>query len=295
MAWINTLLLLSGLNGIEHQEWDKELRATQMRLARPGMETDVIQVQAEVLEAIKDANLEVFGNEIAAGGNAIEAQRSSSGIVLVVEDNVDLFQVPIKRELEGRGYTVITANSVEDARKLIEGMTSADRSLIDLVISDHNMGAETGFDFLKSVVPGQLPNAKKILFSMEGSSERFLKADKLYGITVISKDGEDPIVALMQEVSNQIGTLLSTAGVGRASSTVGTPVGGIDFDPSLLNLQIKRNGKGVPLPLPQQNLENINIDGLYPVIINMQPATIQNFPFLLSKAETEKEPELAVR
>lgn len=73
------------------------------------------------------------------------------------------------------------------------------------------------------------------------------------------------------------------------------PVGGIDFDPSLLNLQIKRNGKGVPLPLPQQNIENINIEGLYPVIINIQPATIQNFPFLSSAAADKQVPELSMR
>ncbi len=46
-------------------------------------------------------------------------------------------------------------------------------------------------------------------------------------------------------------------------------VGGINFDPTLLNLQIKRDSRGVPLPLPEQNIENINIDGLYPLIINM--------------------------
>jgi hypothetical protein len=71
-----------------------------------------------------------------------------------------------------------------------------------------------------------------------------------------------------------------------ASSTVGdqvdNQVGGIDFDPSLLDLQIKRNGKGVALPLPQQNIDQIHIDGLYPVILNIQPAAIQDFPFLLS-------------
>ena len=59
-----------------------------------------------------------------------------------------------------------------------------------------------------------------------------------------------------------------------------TSVGGIDFDPSKLNLQIKRDGRGVPLPLPQQNLENININGLYPVIINIMPINIQTLPIL---------------
>jgi hypothetical protein len=48
--------------------------------------------------------------------------------------------------------------------------------------------------------------------------------------------------------------------------------GGIDFNAAHLNLQIKRDGKGVPLPISQQNLENIHIDGLIPVILDIKPA-----------------------
>ena len=57
-------------------------------------------------------------------------------------------------------------------------------------------------------------------------------------------------------------------------------VGGINFDPTLLNLQIKRDGKGVPLPLPQQNLDIIDIKGLYPVILNILPVNVQTLPVL---------------
>ena len=49
--------------------------------------------------------------------------------------------------------------------------------------------------------------------------------------------------------------------------------GGIDFAQSNLDMQIKRDGAGVPLPISQQNLDNIRIDGLVPVILNIQPAT----------------------
>ncbi len=56
--------------------------------------------------------------------------------------------------------------------------------------------------------------------------------------------------------------------------------GGIDFNSSNLNLQIKRDGRGVPLPLPQQNWETINIPGLYPVIINILPVNPQTVPIL---------------
>ncbi len=51
-----------------------------------------------------------------------------------------------------------------------------------------------------------------------------------------------------------------------------TPFGGIDMNAANLNLQIKRDGKGVPLPLPQQDLEHIRIDGLVPIILEIKPA-----------------------
>ncbi len=59
-----------------------------------------------------------------------------------------------------------------------------------------------------------------------------------------------------------------------------SPLGGIDFDSSKLNLQIKRDGHGVPLPLLQQDLKNINIEGLFPVIINIMPVNAQTLPIL---------------
>jgi len=49
--------------------------------------------------------------------------------------------------------------------------------------------------------------------------------------------------------------------------------GGIDFNAAHLNLQIKRDGKGIPLPISQQDLENIKIDGLTPIIIDIKPTT----------------------
>ena len=58
--------------------------------------------------------------------------------------------------------------------------------------------------------------------------------------------------------------------------------GGINLNPSLLNLQIKRDGKGIPLPLSQQPIKNMKIDGFMPVIINITP--VSNLPLLLGIA-----------
>ncbi|HLF17784.1 MAG TPA: hypothetical protein VI749_02705 [Candidatus Omnitrophota bacterium] len=63
-------------------------------------------------------------------------------------------------------------------------------------------------------------------------------------------------------------------------------VGGIDLAPGFLDLQIKRDGNGVPLPVNMQDLPAIQIDGLYPVIINITPVT--NLPLLLGEIENEE-------
>ncbi len=57
-----------------------------------------------------------------------------------------------------------------------------------------------------------------------------------------------------------------------SSADVKENVGGIDMNAANLNMQIKRDGAGVPLPVSQQDLENIRIDGLVPVILDIKPA-----------------------
>jgi hypothetical protein len=54
--------------------------------------------------------------------------------------------------------------------------------------------------------------------------------------------------------------------------------GGIDLNATNMNMQIKRDGNGVPLPVAQQDLENINISGFVPEILSIQPMT--SLPFL---------------
>jgi hypothetical protein len=60
--------------------------------------------------------------------------------------------------------------------------------------------------------------------------------------------------------------------------------GGIDLNAAQMDMQIKRDGNGVPLPVAQQNIENIQIDGMVPQVLNIQPVT--NLP-ILSEAVTE--------
>jgi len=74
-------------------------------------------------------------------------------------------------------------------------------------------------------------------------------------------------------------------------------VGGINLNAKLLDLQIKRDEKGIPLPFEQQDLEKLkDVKGFLPIIINIQP--IQNLPKLLGLDQTpadENTPEIAAQ
>ncbi len=48
--------------------------------------------------------------------------------------------------------------------------------------------------------------------------------------------------------------------------------GGIDFDVGLLSMKIKRDGEGMPLPLPMQDPVLMHIEGLSPTILEIAPA-----------------------
>ena len=81
---------------------------------------------------------------------------------------------------------------------------------------------------------------------------------------------------------------LTNVGQGVVSTPVAGQqnIGGINLNPSLLDLQVKRDGAGVPLPLPQQPVHQLHIEGFVPLIINVTPLT--NLPLLLGEAPAEK-------
>jgi hypothetical protein len=76
-----------------------------------------------------------------------------------------------------------------------------------------------------------------------------------------------------------------TAALADPSKTATTTRGGIDLNSASMNMNIQRDGNGVPLPLNLQNLENMNIQGFHPVILNVVPIT--NLPLLLGMTRSE--------
>jgi hypothetical protein len=64
-------------------------------------------------------------------------------------------------------------------------------------------------------------------------------------------------------------------------------VGGINLNPALMDLQIKRDGNGIPLPIDQQPILQMKIDGFSPIIIDVKPLAPSALPMLLGTSEKD--------
>ena len=66
----------------------------------------------------------------------------------------------------------------------------------------------------------------------------------------------------------------------------GKNVGGIDLNPTIMNMGVQKNGNGVIIPISPISPENFKVDGLTPSIINVAPVT--NLPLLLGLDQQPK-------
>ncbi len=98
--------------------------------------------------------------------------------ILVVDDEPLLLEV-ISFAIEDEGYKTMTANSVDEALKVI------DENKIDAILSDVRMPKKNGVDFIKAV----MARPEKIPFTfMSGFSELDDKSAKALGaISLIAK------------------------------------------------------------------------------------------------------------
>jgi len=98
---------------------------------------------------------------------------------------------------------------------------------------------------------------------MDDSSRKYLEHINLYLSSVKNSYS-------LQKVLDQPG---DNAVIAQQPTITQDKVGGIDLNPANLNMQIKRDGNGVVLPLEMQDVENIQVEGFVPVIIEIVPIT----------------------
>jgi len=83
-------------------------------------------------------------------------------------------------------------------------------------------------------------------------------------------------------IPEKVEKLLDEAMLGEAKN-----MGGIDLNPMINKMKIQRDGNGVALPIAQQPIESMNVEGFLPVIINVTP--IINLPRLIGLNKSEQD------
>lgn len=194
-------------------------------------------------------------------------------------------------------------NTQSEKKVFVTGATS--QQLADLQVA---LGSE--YDVRESpelLAPEEIPvsEAVVVFFASEngGSSQQLgsLRVVSQAGIPVLISGFSDPNVFSntpnvvfaandIRVLATQLEGMMATAvfdtttgdvtpgdvAVNSAPSSPGVTAnnvnyGGIDFNPEWLDLQIRRDGNGVPLPLSEQLLEDIQIEGVIPMILSITP------------------------
>jgi len=111
--------------------------------------------------------------------------------ILVVEDEI-LIQQSLKKMLEKKGATVLTASQGMDAIAIIQ---SED---LDKIVCDLMLGDITGFDIIEESKSKYTKEqiSKKFVIITAYSSEQVLSKARNYGCAVLNKPFEDMMQAL---------------------------------------------------------------------------------------------------
>ncbi len=247
---------------------------------------DGVTVPRAVLEFMGIENVDEMLATVGAANSAMMAG-DSKRTVIVVDDEAAARAVT-RRILQNQGFEVIEAGDGDQVERLLQ-----ENPGVRMVVSDLQMIRMSG-DALASRLQETHPGIPVIITTGTrndgNTSDEALQAGRNVQGVLRKPYGSDELGGLIDKILGASPAMMS--GINNLPGQ--EEVGGIDLNPALLDLQIKRDGNGVPLPLLQQPIGDMKIEGFLPVIIKSTPVT--NLP-LLSGVEKpqEKVPELSRR
>lgn len=116
-----------------------------------------------------------------------------SNRILIVEDESSL-RTALFRILDRKGYSVITANRIEEAHVVIQGDSQIDMALVDLNLPDGD-----GMEFM-DVLKKQHPNCEIIILTGHGSIETAIKATQKGAFHFVTKPFNiDELMSLVEK------------------------------------------------------------------------------------------------
>jgi len=267
MNIVNATLRLHDFNGISHGMLD---------VAPAEKVRDLFLVQVRRSNVVDAAMMGEGSREI------------KQPTILLAEDDERL-RLALREVLEAEGYRIVEAGDGNQVLQVLRREVTG----IQLIISDVQM--PVGWLEMAPWIGREFRSIPVILATgtgEEGLGDDVLRNSAPNVMEVLRKPLDLSFISTVHKVFTQsLGDSAMLAAQPEIASR--DQLGGIDLNPALLDLQIKRDDKGIPLPLPMQPIQDMKIEGFLPVIINITPVT--SLPILLGVDELQKQEKLEAR
>ncbi len=185
---------------------------------------------------------------------------------------------------------LVKLNQIGTVKETLDVISMAKGNGQGVVISHRSGETEDTFiaDLAVGVGAGQLKTGAPYGWDGYMGNERMAKYNRL--VEIEKELGDRAVYAgtLMDGYGPQ-DVAMATKKVTIPEEIASSEYGGINLDPSLLDLKIKRDANFVPVKMDSAEITNIQIDGFIPVILNVTPVT--NLPLLLGFAVDAQENE----
>ena len=242
------------------------------------------------------------GSERRIDGNELTLSRSNVADLLGMDKTSplvgDISTEHATLRFDGQGFMLVdhssskTSYKIERTLQAGESATSVHPGTILLKLRNSNITEPHAFRIIiRRTGPDTWAVEDMVKHSMVLDKEETVMLGRNHNTDTFPQFDISLVSGVMVAISNNNGEITVTAGTGSAKPAVTVswvnsdrammniadsvnPTGGIDMNSANLDLRIKRDGKGVPLPLLLQDMEKLqSIDGFVPVIINITPVT----------------------
>lgn len=261
---INTDNILGNLNRVKDKKYSN-LKATFIKVD-DEMEIKVIPKIDEIFEINDNAMVSDENNKFdkQQASQRLKEKRAEKTVLLVVQG--DATTGLYIKDLSTAGYQVLSVTTESDVFETLESET------IDLLITDAELKETDGVTFMQGLlmVAPDMPVVIKTgdywkqLADIENMKFPNLKAT----FNISDADMEDDVIPEIDKILKIDQAMLDT-------------LGGIQFDPSLIDMSIERDGGAPLINFNFEGMPGINLntfEGLYIDVINILPA---NLPLLL--------------
>ena len=257
--------------------------------------TDKIQV-IENLLAKKSVKKILIGGAMVNAFFAAQGKKISGNNLGVSEEDIAIAEQLLGNEKIVLPTDVIVAGSFDETAE--NHVVNVDEIGVNDIIVD--IGPETAAAYSRFIEESELPFGNgpmgafdKLSFAEGGTKavitaialaegsigggdsiaamNRYLTEDQKAKLGYVSRAGGATLETLRGNTLPGIASLDKPLAGDEFVAADGSGVGGINLNPALLNLQIRRDDNGVALSIGEQPIETMNIDGILPVIIRIAP------------------------